>query len=125
MVARAARRGVHDAPCRKPRVGRPYPRDPSRGELIFLGQRVRDLADRMRHAITVITDGDAGRSARVVGYLALLEKIFDVHDPSVVLTAAERTWRLWVRLEVVQVLVHATTGRKGGGHKVRKLRGEL
>lgn len=87
-----------------------------------LSQRVRDLADRMRYAIAVITDRDAGRATRVAGHLELLEKIFDVHDPSAASDSAERTWRLWVRLEVVQALVQATTGRNGGGRKARKLR---
>lgn len=90
-----------------------------------LSQRVRDLADRMNYAIAVITNADTGRAARVAGHLELLEKIFDVHDPSAVSQPAERTWWLWVRLEIVQALVQATNGRNKGGRKVRKLRDEL
>ncbi len=91
----------------------------------LLGQRVRDLADRMRYVIAVITDGDTGKSARVTGHLKLLENIFDFHDPLAVSDATEQTWRLWVRLEVVQALVQATTGRNGTGHKACELKNKL
>ncbi|BAU49570.1 hypothetical protein SVA_3022 [Sulfurifustis variabilis] len=100
-------------------------RSPDGQASFLLSQRVRDLADRMRYAIAVITDSGAGRAARATGHLDLLEKIFDVHDSAAASDPTERTWRLWVRLEVVQALIQATTGRNGGGRKARNLRDDL
>jgi hypothetical protein len=72
-----------------------------------LSTRIRDLASRMRYASEAIQATDAGEETRIEAHLKLLEKIFDAHDPSTAQGADERIWRMWVRLELTQMLVPA------------------
>lgn len=73
----------------------------------LLGERIRDLADRMRYALSVLTDGDGGGAERVKAHRDLLIRIFDAHDPSSAEDPTEQIWRTWVRLEVTQTVASA------------------
>ena len=46
-----------------------------------LGQRVRDLAERMGYVREVLANDDSAEPQQVDAHLDLLEKIFEVHDP--------------------------------------------
>jgi hypothetical protein len=69
-----------------------------------LAVRIRDLANRMRYVQGVITEPGFAEQPRVNSHLALLEKIFAAHDPAQAGDPQERTWRMWVRLELTQLL---------------------
>ena len=77
-----------------------------------LAVRIRDLANRMRYVQGVITESGFAEEPRVNSHLALLEKIFAAHDPEQTGDLQERTWRMWVRLELTQLLLQAARARK-------------
>jgi hypothetical protein len=58
----------------------------------------------MRYVQGVITEPGFAEQPRVNSHLALLEKIFAAHDPAQAGDPQERTWRMWVRLELTQLL---------------------
>jgi hypothetical protein len=89
-----------------------------------LAFRVRDFAQRMQFAVAELTSAD-GTVERIPGILNLLEKIFQVHDPAMAATAMERTWRLWVRLEVAQALAFSSGSGLAGSRKVGRLARDL
>jgi hypothetical protein len=89
-----------------------------------LAYRVRDFAQRMNFAVAELTSAD-GTSERIPGLLNLLDKIFRVHDPVTATTAMDRTWRLWVRLEVTQALASSSASGQAGSRKVGRLARDL
>jgi hypothetical protein len=92
-----------------------------------IAKRVRDFAQRMNFAVAELTSADNPRG-RVRGLLSLLQKIFQTHDPANATTAIERTWRLWVRLEVTQALALSSRGHVGSrqvGRLARDLKAQL
>jgi hypothetical protein len=89
-----------------------------------LAHRVRDLAERMRYSVDIVTSPDAPKS-RILGVLNLLEKIFDVHDVVTATTVVDQAWRLWVRLEVIQAVAAARSGRQPGSPTTSRLLRDL
>jgi hypothetical protein len=98
---------------------------PSDPETFALGQRVRDLAERMRYAMDAIRNDDSTGSNRAGAHLDLLERIFDAHEPAKVREPLEQAWRIWVRLEIAETVTLAIAGRRAGQGKARRLRAEL
>lgn len=100
-------------------------RAPSDSTAFSMAQRIRDLTDRMAYALDVLTGDPTQSNARVGAHLSLLERIFDAHDPARAMDAAEQAWRLWVRLEIAQVLDLAVSRSKlieaRGGRLQRRL----
>ncbi len=80
-----------------------------------LGQRVRDLVERMRYVEEILADNINANTKKVDAQLNLLEKIFEVHDPEIVTEPTEQVWRMWVRLEITQTVA------LGGGRRGRRL----
>ena len=77
-----------------------------------LAVRIRDLANRMRYVQVVITEPGFAAEPRVNSHLALLEKIFEAHDPEQTNDPQERIWRMWVRLELTQLLLQAARSQR-------------
>ncbi len=87
-----------------------------------LGQKVRELASRMRYAAGML-QADSISEHRLRAHLGLLKKIFDSHDPSTAGSPEEQAWRTWVRLEVAQAVATAARGTRLG--EIRRLKAEL
>lgn len=84
-----------------------------------LGTRIRDLASRMRYASDVIVTSSVQDNVHVTAHLDLLQKIFDTHEPVNSFNSSEDAWRMWVRLELTQMLVQAS--KATGNRRVRML----
>jgi hypothetical protein len=107
-------------------AGVPY--NSNRTDRFELATRVRDLANRMRYVAEVLSESAAEQAPRVRAHLELLELIFHTHDPDGAPDPQEQTWRLWVRLEVVQLLEAAASRpgcMRGTASAARRLRQAL
>jgi len=86
-----------------------------------LGQKVRDLAERMRYVEDLFSQTESATPFQVDAHLDLLERIFEVHGPAVVSDSAESLWRAWVRLEVTEAVASAASQLGRRGRRARKL----
>jgi hypothetical protein len=98
---------------------------PPEPAVFSLGPQVRDLAARMEYVRAIFVQNDKTGLQRVVAYLDLLEKIFETHDPNNVADPAEKAWRMWVRLEIVEVVTSAMSTSGKAARRRRELRSAL
>jgi hypothetical protein len=99
--------------------------DPSPPTGFSLGQKVRDLAERMHYVENLFVNSDALKPYEINAHLDLLEKIFELHDPGGVNDVGEKLWRLWVRLEVAGIITSAASRVRRRRDRARKLASEL
>jgi len=82
--------------------------EPNQGKTFEWSERVRDLAARMRYIEKTFCDKTLN-PVEEQWQLRLFQRIFDSHDPAVIVNAHEQVWRVWVRLELWLVARNLST----------------